>query len=57
MSGQIENVMQALPHILSKHKTVVYMVAGATNGSPNTRIIHGRENWEGHGFSRAAQSQ
>ena len=27
----IENVIQALPHILSKHKNVVYMVAGATH--------------------------
>jgi len=27
----IENVIQALPHILSKHKNVVYIVAGATH--------------------------
>lgn len=27
----VENVIQALPHILSKHKNVVYMVAGATH--------------------------
>jgi glycosyltransferase involved in cell wall biosynthesis len=27
----IENVIQALPHILSRHKNVVYMVAGATH--------------------------
>src|SRR5581483_10678995 len=27
----IENVIQALPHILAKHKNVVYMVAGATH--------------------------
>jgi glycosyltransferase involved in cell wall biosynthesis len=27
----IENVIQALPHILSKHKNVVYLVAGATH--------------------------
>ncbi len=27
----IESVIQALPHILSKHKNVVYMVAGATH--------------------------
>jgi glycosyltransferase involved in cell wall biosynthesis len=27
----IENVIRALPHILSKHKNVVYMVAGATH--------------------------
>ncbi|MGB9199471.1 MAG: glycosyltransferase family 4 protein [Terriglobales bacterium] len=27
----IENVIQALPHILSKHKNVVYVVAGATH--------------------------
>ncbi len=27
----IENVIQALPQILSKHKNVVYIVAGATN--------------------------
>jgi glycosyltransferase involved in cell wall biosynthesis len=27
----IENVIQALPHILSKHKNVVYMVSGATH--------------------------
>jgi glycosyltransferase involved in cell wall biosynthesis len=27
----IENVIQALPHILSKHKNVMYIVAGATH--------------------------
>ena len=27
----IENVIQALPHILSRHKNVVYIVAGATH--------------------------
>ena len=27
----IENVIQALPHILAKHKNVVYIVAGATH--------------------------
>ncbi len=27
----IENVIQALPHILSKHKNVVYIIAGATH--------------------------
>ena len=27
----IENVIQALPHILAKHKNVVYLVAGATH--------------------------
>jgi len=27
----VENVIQALPHILSKHKHVVYMIAGATH--------------------------
>lgn len=27
----IENVIEALPHILSKHKNVVYIVAGATH--------------------------
>ena len=27
----IENVIQALPHILSKHKNVVYLVTGATH--------------------------
>jgi glycosyltransferase involved in cell wall biosynthesis len=27
----IENVIQAMPHILSKHKNVVYIVAGATH--------------------------
>jgi len=27
----IENVIQALPHILSRHKNVVYMIAGATH--------------------------
>jgi len=27
----IENVIQAMPHILSKHKNVVYLVAGATH--------------------------
>ena len=27
----IENVIQALPHILSRHKNVVYLVAGATH--------------------------
>src|SRR5437879_13843400 len=27
----IENVIQALPQILSKHKNVVYIVAGATH--------------------------
>jgi glycosyltransferase involved in cell wall biosynthesis len=35
----LENVIHALPHILSRHRNVVYIIAGATH--PHVRLVEG----------------